>query len=116
MSSYANRMIRAIESRGPSTSSNKTSVTYAEAPRHNAISQTSRRAIRLEADPFPAASACGDGAPWTASLVQDSSLVINEDPLRLVVVPGCGVGDLRGGEVELRLAQLHDGSQPQVVA
>src|ERR1039458_2159959 len=113
MSSYANRMMRAIESRGPSTSSNKTSATYAEVPMHNAISRPSRRAIRLEADPFPAASACGDGAPWAASLVQDSSLVINEDPLRLVVVPGGGVGDLRGGEVELRLRSEEHTSELQ---
>src|ERR1035437_2192157 len=115
MSSYANRMMRAIESSGPSTSSNKTSATYAEAPRHKVISQTSRQAIRLEADRLPAASACADGAPWTASLVQYSSLVINKDPLCLIIVMRARDCDLRRGEVELSRAQLDDVSQPKII-
>jgi len=48
--------------------------------------------------------------------VQNSRLEVHVDALRLVVVPGSGVGDLRGGEVELRLAQLHDGSEAEVVS
>ena len=115
MSSYANRMMRAIESKGPSTSSNKTSATYAEAPRHNVISQTSRPAACLETNPFPAASACGPGVPWKASLVQDSSLEINKYPLCLIIVVRARNGDLRRGEVELRRAQFDDVAQPEIV-
>src|ERR1039458_8390182 len=51
----------------------------------------------------------------TVILVQRAGLEIDVDALRLIVVAGGGVGNLRGGEVELRLAQLHDGSQPQIV-
>src|SRR5208283_1631648 len=47
---------------------------------------------------------------------QNSRLEVHVDALRLVVVPGGGVGDLRGGKVELRLAQLYDGSEAQVVS
>src|ERR1035441_11035584 len=49
-------------------------------------------------------------------LMQNSRLEVHVDALRLVVIPGGGVGDLRGGKVELRLAQLHDGSEAQVVS
>src|ERR1039458_8143320 len=49
-------------------------------------------------------------------LMQNSRLEVHVDVLRLVVVPGGGVGDLRGGEVELRLAQLHDGCEAEVIS
>src|ERR1017187_1051125 len=111
MSSYATRKMSAIESSGLSTSSNNTSAKYAAAHRPSVTSQTIR--TRLESAGIPA---CADGVPCSASLVQDSNLVINKDPLCLVIVVRAGDGDLRRGEVELCRAQLDDVAQPVVVA
>src|ERR1035438_2362532 len=95
MSSYATRKASAIESSGLSTSSNNTSAKYAAAHRPSATSQTNR--TRLESAGIPA---CADGVPCSASLVQDSNLVINKDPPCLKIVVRGGDGDLRRGEVE----------------
>src|ERR1017187_3497947 len=111
MSSYATRKMSAIESSGLSTSSNNTSAKYAAAHRPSATSQTIR--TRLESAGIPA---CADGVPCSASLVQDSNLVINKDPLCLKIVVRAGDGDLRRGEVELCRAQLDDVAQPVIVA
>src|ERR1017187_7399328 len=111
MSSYATRKMSAIESSGLSTSSNNTSAKYAAAHRPSATSQTIR--TRLESAGIPA---CADGVPCSASLVQDSSLVIDKDPLCLVIVVRAGDGDLRRGEIELCRAQFDDVAQPVIVA
>src|ERR1017187_9593678 len=111
MSSYATRKMSAIESSGLSKSSNNTSARYAAAYRPSVTSQAIR--TRLES---AGVSACADGAPWSASLVQDSSLVINKDPLCLVIVVRAGDGDLRGGQVQLCRSQFDDVTQPVIVA
>src|ERR1019366_2973455 len=111
MSAYATRKMSAIASSGLSTSPNKTSARYAAAHRPSVTSQNTR--TRLEA---AGTWACADGAPWTVSLVKDSSLVINKYPLRLVLVQRACIGDLGGGYVELRRAQFDDIAQPEVVA
>src|ERR1035441_390420 len=96
MRAYATRKTSAIASSGLSTSSNNTSAKYVAAHRPSVRSQATR--TRLEA---VGASACADGAPRSASLVKDSSLVIDKDPLCLIIVMRAGDGDLRRGEVEL---------------
>src|ERR1022692_378259 len=111
MSAYATRKMSAMESSGLSTSSNNTSAKYAAAHRPSVKSQTAR--TRLESAGVPA---CADGAPWSASLVQDSNLVIDKDPLGLKIVVRASDGDLRRGEVELCGAQFDDVAQPVIVA
>src|ERR1035438_10509134 len=111
ISACATRKASTIESSGLSTSSNNTSAKYAAAHRPSATCQTIR--TRLESAGIPA---CADGVPCSASLVQDSNLVINKDPLCLKIVVRAGDGDLRRGEVELCRAQLDDVAQPVIVA
>ena len=110
MSSYATKMMSIKESNGLSTSSNKTSARYAEAHRPSVTSQNTRALLEAVGT-----WACADVAPWPASLVQDSSLVINKDPLCLVLVVRAGIRDLCRSEVELRRTQLDDVSQPEIV-
>src|SRR5579885_3235487 len=49
-------------------------------------------------------------------LSQGADLVFERAPLRLIVIARAGLSDLRGGQIQLRLAELDDGAEAEIVA
>src|SRR6185312_1867704 len=52
---------------------------------------------------------------WNLS-TNAARLVVEDCPLRLVVIAGAGICNLGGCKIQLRLTQLDDGAEPEIVA
>lgn len=57
----------------------------------------------------------GPASQRSSPLMQRADFVVNHHALRLVIVVSGRIGNLRRGDIQLRLAQFDDRSEPQIV-